>query len=66
MIDGRTTQHAGYAVSQPPRGELVGSVRLSTVTCHDQVGAPRASLPFQLAAVADNLIRLPKMLAGAT
>jgi hypothetical protein len=66
-IDGRTTRHAGYAVSQRCRkrieevfGWLKGSAGLAKVKLR---GRRRVDAAFTLALAAYDLIRLPKLLA---
>ncbi len=67
-IDGRTTRHAGYAVSQRIRkrieegfgwGKEFGLLRRIRVR-----GRERVDMAFTLTAAACNLIRLPKLLAA--
>jgi len=67
-IDGRTTRHTGYAVSQRIRkrieeifgwGKETGSLRRIRVR-----GRERVDMVFAFTAVACNLIRLPKLLAA--
>ena len=68
-IDGRTTRHPGYAVSQRVRKRIkecfgwmktCGGMRK---TRHK--GQKRVAWTFTLTAAACNLIRLPKLLAAA-
>ena len=68
-IDGRTTRHPGYATSQRIRKRIeevfgwmktVGGQRKTRLR-----GTARVGWMFSLAAAAYNLIRLPKLLAGA-
>ena len=68
-IDGRTTRHPGYAISQRLRPRIeesfgwiktVGGLRK---TRHR--GSARVGWLFTLTAAACNLIRLPKLLAAA-
>lgn len=68
-IDGRTTRHAGYEASQRARKRIeeafgwmksVGGMRRPMLR-----GLPRMGFAFTFAAAAYNLIRLPKLLAGA-
>jgi transposase len=68
-IDGRTTRHSGYAVSQRVRKRIeevfgwmktVGGLRK---TRHR--GTARVGWMFTLTAAAYNLVRIPKLLAGA-
>jgi transposase len=67
-IDGRTTRHAGYAVSQRKRkqieepfgwGKTVGPIAKTMLRGLDRVGAQ-----FTFAMAACNLARLPKLLAA--
>jgi transposase len=69
-IDGRTTRHPGYAVSQRIRKRIeetfgwiktVGGLRKTRFR-----GRARVDLAFTFAAAAYNLVRLPKLLAGAS
>src|SRR5689334_15453282 len=68
-IDGRTTRHAGYQVSQCVRKRIeevfgwlktIGGQRKTHYR-----GTPRVGWMFTLAAAAYDLIRLPKLLGGA-
>lgn len=68
-IDGRTTRHPGYAVSQCIRKRIeegfgwmktYGGMRKTR-----HVGNPRVAWAFTLTAAACNLVRLPKLLAAA-
>ena len=67
-IDGRTTRHAGYAVSQRIRKrieEAFGWIKM--VAGLEQTkfrGRDRVGWAFSFAATAYNLTRLPKLLAG--
>jgi Transposase DDE domain len=68
-IDGRTTRHSGYAVSQRCRkrieevfGWLKGSAGLAKIKLR---GRARVEAVFTLALAAYNLIRLPKLLGAA-
>ena len=69
-IDGRTTRHPGYAVSQRLRKrieEVFGWVK--TVAGQRKTrfrGLAKVGWSFTLALTAYNLIRIPKLLAGAT
>jgi transposase len=69
-IDGRTTRHGGYAVSQRIRKrieEAFGWVK--TVAGQDKTrfrGRDRVGWAFTFAAAAYNLVRLPKLLAVPT
>ena len=58
LIDGRTTRHAGYAVSQRCRKRGEAKTRFR--------GRRRVEASFTLALAAYNLIRLPKLLAEAS
>ena len=67
-LDGRTTRHPGYAVSQRCRkrieevfGWIKGSAGLAKVKLR---GRARVDAAFTLALAAYNLIRLPKLLAA--
>src|SRR5271170_7659325 len=66
-IDGRTTRHAGYAVSQRIRKrieEAFGWIKM--IAGQEQTkfrGCDRAGWAFSFATTAYNLIRLPKLLA---
>jgi transposase len=68
-IDGRTTRHAGYIVSQRIRKrieEVFGWIK--TVAGHARTkfrGRDRVGWAFTFAAAAYNLARLPKLLAAA-
>ncbi len=69
-IDGRTTRHAGYGLSQKIRawiethfGWLKSAAGLRQVR---QRGLERVDALFQLAMAASNLVRLPKLLAAGT
>jgi len=68
-VDGRTTRHAGYDISQRCRkrieevfGWIKGSAGLSKVKLR---GRDRVDAAFTLALAAYNLIRLPKLLGAA-
>lgn len=67
-IDGRTTRHPGYAVSQRVRKRIeesfgwIKDVALQRRARHR--GKDRVGWQFTLAAAAYNLIRLPKLLAA--
>jgi IS5 family transposase len=67
-IDGRTTQHAGYAISQKRRKKIeepfgwaktVGGMAQTVLR-----GLERVRARFTLTMVANNLARLPKLLAA--
>jgi hypothetical protein len=68
-IDGRTTRHPGYAVSLRIRKrieEVFGWFKSGAglrKTRHR--GLERVGWTFTLTVAADNLVRLPKLLAGA-
>jgi transposase len=68
-IDGRTTRHAGYLVSQRIRKwieEAFGWIK--TVAGQEKtkfIGVGRVGFAFTFAAAAYNLVRLPKLLAEA-
>ncbi len=68
-IDGRTTRHAGYAASQRIRKRIeeafgwmksVGGMRRPMLR-----GLSRMGFAFTFTAAAYNLVRLPRLLAGA-
>jgi transposase len=67
-IDGRTTRHAGYAVSQRLRKRIEEPFGwMKTIAGLRQTkhrGAARVGWMFTFAAAAYNLIRLPKLLAA--
>ena len=69
-IDGRTTRHAGYAMSQRIRKRIEEAFGwIKTVACLRKArfrGRARVDLAFTFAAAAYNLVRLPKLLAGAS
>ena len=67
-IDGRTTRHAGYAISLRTRawiethfGWLKAAAGLRQVK---QRGLAKVEALFQLAMAASNLVRLPKLIAA--
>ena len=68
-LDGRTTRHPGYALSQRIRKRIeegfgwMKEIALQRRARHR--GKERVGWQFTLAAVAYNLIRLPKLLAAA-
>lgn len=69
-IDGRTTRHAGYAVSQCCRkrieeifGWLKGAAGLAQVKLR---GRARVDAVFTMGLAAYNLVRLPKLMEGAS
>jgi transposase len=67
-IDGRTTRHAGYAISQRIRKRIEEAFGwIKTVAGHEKTrfrGVSRVGLAFTFAAAAYNLVRLPKLLAS--
>ena len=66
-IDGRTTRHGGYAVSQRIRNRIEESFGwIKTVAGQDKTklrGRDRVGWAFTFAAAAYNLVRLPKLMA---
>jgi len=66
-IDGRTTRHGGYAVSQRIRKRIEEAFGwIKTVAGQDKTkfrGCDRVGWAFTLSAAAYNLVRLPKLLA---
>ena len=68
-IDGRTTRHGGYAVSQRIRKRIEEAFGwIKTVAGQDKTrftGVGRVGFAFTFAAAAYNLVRLPKLLAEA-
>src|SRR6201981_1187369 len=68
-IDGRTTRHAGYAVSQRMRKrieEAFGWIKMVAGQERTKLrGRERVGWAFTFAAAAYNLTRLPKLLGGA-
>ena len=69
-VDGRTTRHAGYAVSQRVRKrieEVFGWIKAQAGFAKVKVrGCARAEAVFTFAVAAYNLIRIPKLLAQAS
>ena len=69
-VDGRTTRHAGYGVSQILRKrieEVFGWIKAQAGLDHVKVrGRAKAEAVFTFAVAAYNLIRIPKLLAQAT
>ena len=67
-IDGRTTRHSGYEISQRIRKrveEVFGWTKAQAGYGQVKVrGRPRAEAVFTFAATAYNLLRIPKLLAG--
>lgn len=68
-IDGRTTRHARYAASQRIRKRIEEAFGwIKTVAGQDKTrfrGTARVGFAFTFAAAAYNLVRLPKLMAGA-
>ena len=68
-IDGRTTRHAGYAVSQRIRKRIEeGFGWMKTIAGLKKTkyrGLERVGWSFTMAAAAYNLIRLPKLMGAA-
>lgn len=69
-IDGRTTRHGGYAVSQRIRKRIEEAFGwIKTVAGQDKTkfrGRDRVGWAFTFSAAAYNLVRLPKLIAGAS
>jgi transposase len=69
-VDGRTTRHAGYDISQRCRKrieEVFGWIKSSAGLAKVKLrGRERVDAAFTLALAAYNLIRLPKLLRAAT
>jgi transposase len=69
-IDGRTTRHAGYDISQRCRKrieEVFGWIKSSAGLAKVKLrGRDRVDAAFTMALAAYNLIRLPKLLGAAT
>ncbi|MEY9590820.1 hypothetical protein ABIA06_003111 [Bradyrhizobium yuanmingense] len=69
-IDGRTTRHAGYAVSQRIRKRIEEAFGwIKTVAGQEKTsfrGRDRVAWAFTFAAAAYNLVRLPKPIAEAS
>ena len=67
VIDGRTTRHGGYAISQRLRKRIEEAFGLiKTVAGQEKTklrGLDRVGFAFTFAAAAYNLVRLPKLLA---
>jgi transposase len=67
-IDGRTTRHAGYAVSQRIRKQIEEAFGwIKTIAGQEQTkfrGCDRVGWAFTFAAAAYNLTRLPKLIAA--
>jgi transposase len=68
-IDGRTTRHGGYAVSQRIRKRIEEAFGwIKTIAGQEKSsfrGRDRVGWAFTFAAAAYNLVRLPKLIAGA-
>jgi transposase len=68
-IDGRTTRHAGYAVSQRIRKRIEEAFGwIKTIAGQEKTrfrGVSRIGFAFTFAAAAYNLVRLPKLIAQA-
>jgi transposase len=68
-IDGRTTRHDGYAISQRLRKRIEEAFGwIKTIAGQDKTkfrGVERVGLAFTFAAAAYNLVRLPRLLAEA-
>lgn len=67
-IDGRTTRHPGYALSQRARKrieEAFAWIKEVALLRRARHGTARAAWQFTLAATAYNLFRLPKLLGAA-
>ena len=69
-IDGRTTRHSGYAVSQRIRKRIEEAFGwIKTVAGQEKTklrGRDRVGWGFTFAAAAYNLVRLPKLIAGTS
>lgn len=68
-IDGRTTQHGGYAASQRIRKRIEEAFGwIKTIGGQEKTrfcGRDRVGWAFTFAAAAYNLVRLPKLIAEA-
>ena len=68
-IDGRTTRHGGYAVSQRIRKRIEEAFGwIKTIAGQEKTsfrGRDRVAWAFTFAAAAYNLVRLPKLIAEA-
>ena len=68
-IDGRTTRHGGYAVSQRIRKRIEEAFDwIKTIAGQEKTsfrGRDRVGWAFTFAAAAYNLVRLPKLMAEA-
>jgi len=69
-IDGRTTRHAGYAISQRIRKRIEEAFGwMKTIAGQRKTrfrGAERVGWSFAFAAAAYNLVRLPKLMAASS
>ncbi len=69
-IDGRTTRHAGYAISQRIRKKIEeGFGWIKTIAGQEKTsfrGRDRVGWAFTFAAAAYNLVRLPRLMAAPT
>ena len=69
-IDGRTTRHAGYAISQRIRKRIEeGFGWIKTIAGQEKTkfrGSDRVGGAFTFAAAAYNLTRLPELMAAPT
>jgi len=69
-IDGRTTRHAGYAISQRIRKRIEeGFGWIKTIAGQEKTrfrGRDRVGWAFTFAAAAYNLVRLPRLMAAPT
>jgi hypothetical protein len=65
-IDGRTTRHAGYGMSQSRRAECIfgWGKQHGTMRKTKYRGLARVTGDFMLNLIAYNLIRLPKLIAA--
>jgi hypothetical protein len=67
-IDGRTTRHRGYAISQRIRKQIEEAFGwIKTIAGQNKTsfrGLDRVGFAFTFAAAAYNLVRLPRLLAG--
>ncbi|HEY3792163.1 MAG TPA: IS5/IS1182 family transposase, partial [Bradyrhizobium sp.] len=68
-IDGRTTRHAGYVVSQRIRKRIEEALSwITTIADQERTkfrGCARVGWAFTFAATAHNLARLPKLMEAA-
>ena len=67
-IDGRTARHSGYAISQQIRKRIEEAFGwIKTIAGQKKTrfrGRDRVGWAFTFAAAADNLVRLPKLMAA--